>query len=304
MNEGLRQVLRMIERTILPRTIHLRTANGQLQIEVSAQRLLLCPRSSNGAFLLDSELHREAPEAWEVLRRGDQTVRASLEVLQSARGPLLRHCARALAKLTAGIVVVEHIVQAQKTAGRHGGALPLLNFDARELAAALPSADAPSAIPDLPPHAVSNGRDIAPPPAPPPAAPAVIAEAAPPQQGREVSGLAEAFYRHLASSLPDAWLFELSGQPAGSPPRARPGDIAEMAKAIPPVRDWREFLGEPEGPLMVIFFEPSQEGLRCMAIDSGHAALVSGSGLELGFILTAWRAAQQNVARTGRADGE
>jgi hypothetical protein len=293
MNDGLRQVLRTIERSILPRIIHLRTANGQLQIEVSAQRMQLCPRR-DGAFFLGGALQREAPEAWEVLRGGERAVRANTETLAAARGALLRHCARALADLTAGAATVEHIV---KPAGRAPGGPQPPSFDVRELLAALTAvpAAAASPLPDFRRQAVNNGKDASVNKAAP--APQTETVTVPPE-GRHVTGLVEAFYRQLTTALPDTWLFDLSGQPAGSPARARQqDDINGMAKTVAPAREWREFLGGPEGPVMAIFFEPAQEGLRCLAIDGGHVALLSGTGMELGPILTAWRAAQQNAGK-------
>ncbi len=292
MNDGLRQVLRTIERSILPRIINLRTPGGQLQIEVSAQRMLLCPRR-DGAFFLDGELQREAPDAWEVLRGGEQAVRANAGTLQTARGALLRHCARALASLTAGGVTVEHIVKPRARAG-NGPQPP--SFDARELADALTAVPTPTAPkPDFRRQALNSGKDAR----VNTATPAQQAEAQTvPPEGRHVTGLVEAFYRQLATALPDSWLFDLSGRPAGTPARARQqDDIKEMAKAVAPAREWRELLGGPEGPVMAIFFEPAQEGLRCLAIDGGHVTLLSGTGLELGPILTAWRAAQQNAGK-------
>jgi hypothetical protein len=292
MNDGLRQVLRTIERSILPRTINLRTASGQLQIEVSAQRMLLCPRR-DGAYFLGGALQREAPEAFEVLRGGEQAVRANTETLAAARGALLRHCARALADLTAGAATVEHIV---KPAGRAAGGPQPPGFDVRELLAALTALPATAAPkPDFRRQPVNSGKDASANKAPP--APEAEAVTVPPE-GRHVSGLVEAFYRQLATAMPDTWLFDLSGRPAGSPARARQqDDINGMAKAVSPAREWRELLGGPEGPVMAIFFEPAQEGLRCLAIDGGHVALLSGTGMELGPILTAWRAAQQNAGK-------
>jgi len=115
--DGFRQVLHIIERTILPRAIDLRTANGSLQIEVSAKRMLLCPRQE-GRFLVDGALKREAPAVWDILCSGSDAVVSQADALHAHRDALLRHCARALHGIVSGAATVEWAVRALRPGER------------------------------------------------------------------------------------------------------------------------------------------------------------------------------------------
>jgi hypothetical protein len=281
-SEELRRILRLIERSILPRAITVQAGGRQIQFEVSAQKLLLCPWSG-GTYLVDSHLKAEAPEAWEVLSRGGEAVRNNPGVLEAARDALLRHSGRVLASLAAGGDALKCSVHACRPASRAASGSRLPGFSAAELTSAL-----------------SEPAAVQPPPPPPPVSVPepvlhIPATALEPEPAR--AGQVAAFYRAVAPAIPDAWLFGASGQPEGSPARGgKPEDLAEMAKTVPPAQEWLELLDEPGGgPVMAVFFEPSQQGLRCFAIDAGHVVLLSGTAIELGPILAGWRSAQRHT---------
>ncbi len=129
------RVLRIIDRSILPRIVRCRAASGQLHLDVASQRVALCPRIDD-AFILDDVLEQEAPVAFEFLRRGPEAVTAA--ALNEDREPLLRHWARALVRFNAGAVDFEYSVQA-RTAGATGagGSAGAPSFHVLELAAAV-----------------------------------------------------------------------------------------------------------------------------------------------------------------------
>ncbi len=275
MKDALRQVLHIIERSILPRAVDLRTAKGRLQIEVSEQRMLLAPRR-DGRFLIDRQLAQEAPAAADLLRRGADAAVQQPDLLHAHREALLRHCARALHWLTSGADTVEWRVKALRTGERalKGPALP--GFDAHELTALLAPGTATTAAP------VQAGPETGPqPPSSPPA--------------RESDGTVAAFYRQIAARVQDAWLFEASGHPAGVPSNASSRtSYSELVEAAAHARAWHEDLPPvAEGPVMTVLVGPSRETIRCMAVDGEHVALLSCSGLELGMVLAGWRATRQ-----------
>lgn len=251
-NEALWQVLHTIERSILPRTIDLRTRNGRLQIDASASKLLVGPHA-DGGFFLDDELKRDAPDAWDILRGGAGAVAARGKALGTARAALLKLCARALIGLTDGVTTVERGVRALRPVERANDGSQLPSFSALELATAL--------------------------------APALQTAA---------QGPVAAFYRQLAPKLPDAWLFDHAGRPAGYPSRVtRLAEIEDMANSVASALEWRQHLERVDGPIMSVFVELSRESVRCLAIDTRYVALISGSGLELAAMLSAWRTVQQ-----------
>ena len=97
----LKQVLRRIERSVLPRTVTIQAPNGQMDFDVIGQNAVLCPRSG-GAFILSSQLQQEAPDAYEIMRSGTLAAAVSAGTLANAREPLLRHWARTLTGFAAG----------------------------------------------------------------------------------------------------------------------------------------------------------------------------------------------------------
>lgn len=252
-NEALWQVLHTIDRSILPRTIDLRTPNGQLQLEACAGKVLVAPRA-NGGFLVDDRLKQDAPEAWDILRGGTGAVAARGQALEATRPALLRLCARALTGLTEGVATVERVVKALRPFERAHDGSQLPNFTALELAAAL--------------------------------APAL-------QQG-SAHGPVAAFYQQIAPKLPDAWLFDHAGHPAGYPSRVTQlAEIKDMANSIASALAWRAQLSGVDGPVMSVFVESTRESVRCLAIDAGYVALASGPALEFAAMLSAWRAVRQ-----------
>jgi hypothetical protein len=256
-NEALWRVLHTIDRSILPRTIDLRTSKGQLQIEARASKVLICPRVG-GSFFLDDELKRDAPDVWEILRGGTDAVVARGEVLASARLALVKLCARALIRVTSGVADVTYNVKALRPVERAANGSPLPSYTAFELAVSL--------------------------------APALRAAA---------QGPVAAFYRQIAPKLADAWLFDHTGRPAGYPARVtRLAEIEDMAKTVASALTWREHLSGVVGPVMSVFVESSRESVRCLAVDAGYVALVSGTGLEMAAMLSAWRAVQQGSGAT------
>lgn len=275
MKDALRQVLHIIERSILPRAVDLRTAKGRLQIEVSEQRMLLAPRR-DGRFLIDRQLAQEAPAAADLLRQGAEAAVQQPDLLHAHREALLRHCARALHWLTSGADTVEWRVKALRTGERALKSPALPGFDIRELAALLAPGTASSAMPiQAAPEAGSQ-----PPSSPPPG---------------DSAGTVAAFYRQVAEKVQDTWLFEASGHPAGVPSHASSRtSYSELAEAAAQVRKWHEDLPPVvDGPVMAVLVGPSRDNIRCMAVDGEHVALLSCSGLELGVVLAGWRATRQ-----------
>ncbi len=269
MKDALRQVLHIIERSILPRAVDLRTANGRLQIEVSEQRMLLCPRR-DGRFFIDGQLEGEAPEAADLLRRGADAAVRHADVLHAHREALLRHCARALRGLTSGADTVQWRVKALRPGERAFNGPTLPGFNASELAAAMPPARAAAETGSTSPQSTQPAGNQEP---------------------------VAAFHGQIAAKIQDAWLFAASGDPAGIPSHASGRtSFGEMTEAAAHARAWREDLNTVvEGPVMAVLVGPSRENIRCMAIDGGHVALVSCTALELGPVLAGWRAAQQTA---------
>jgi hypothetical protein len=264
------QVLRVVERTVLARTITFTTARGRLDLDVRNQCVMLCPRLE-GAFVVDEQFRQEAPQAYEAVRQGglslsgqlSRTVagedvvaghNTALASLGADREALLRLWGRALAELCAGVSEVETTVE---TAGPspflETEAYQRLGFSAMELLRAVSE------------HLSLTGESQ------------VLT-----------------FYTTQRQTAPDAWLFHLAGWPA-----AFPGEIMdlsrlnEMGEAAATARIWRNNLADVSGPIMSVLMGVRQDAFLCIAVDDDYVALISRPSAELGSALAAWRLAQQ-----------
>lgn len=264
------RVLRVVERTVLPRTVTFRTARGRLDLDVGNQCVMLCPRV-DGAFVVDEQFRKEAPEAYEVVRRGvlsrdgetpqgegeagsTRVYDDALATLAASREALLGLWGRALAGLcgVAGDVVTE-IEAAAFSPERQTEAYRRLGFSALELLTAVA------------PH-VSVVED----------------------------SQVLAFFTAQRQMAGDAWLFCPGGWPAAFPREAADlNRISEMSKAAETARVWRDSLADVSGPIMSIMMSSGQEAFLCVAVDDAYVALISRPSAELGSALAAWRFAQQ-----------
>jgi hypothetical protein len=264
------QVLRVVERTILARTITFRTARGRLDLDVRHQCVMLCPRLE-GAFVVDEQFRREAPDAYEAVRQGgvslsgqlsrtvagegaDAGLNAALASLSPEREALLRLWGRALAELCAGVSEVETTVEAAAPSSLHEAEeFRRLGFNAMELL-----------------RAVSVHLSL--------------------------SGDSQvlAFYTTQRQTAPDAWLFHLAGWPAAFPGEVIDlGRLNEMGQAAATARTWRNNLADVPGPIMSVLMGARQDAFLCVAVDDAYVALISRPSAELGSALAAWRLAQQ-----------
>jgi hypothetical protein len=257
----LKQVLRRIERSVLPRTITIRAPDGQLDFDVIGQNAVLCPRSG-GAFILSSQLQQEAPDAYEILRSGTLAAGDTAGSLANAREPLLRHWARTLTGFAAGAATVECEVRALSAIETKAG-LQLPAFGAFELA---------KAFEVLPP-----GRT-----------------------GEPAPGCVSSFHSQAGDGAEDAWLFRRLGAPASFPAAAGLEDIERMTIVAREAEVWREMLAGLEGPVLCVLRGGPRDDLRCVAVDDTHIALVSKAAPELGPLLSSWRAACADSATLTR----
>lgn len=283
-DDVLRQVLHVVDRTILPRIIELRTADMRLQIEASAQRLLLCPKR-DGKFYLDDKLKHEAPDVWNSLRSSNANVTNLSKLLNAHRDALLRQCARALQRLSSGAAWVEWAVKALRPSRGVDKVSAVPSFGVQELAAAMAYGEAGQMTPPASPAAVSS-------------------QTLPPLE----IATATRFYRQIAPRMADAWLFSASGEPVGVPSRAgNQAAVPQMAEAAVHARTWQADVEElVKGPVMAVFVGQPREELRCLAIDGGHVALASCTGVELGVVLAGWlgAATPREAVNRGNAGGE
>lgn len=259
------QVLRVVERTVLARTVTFRTARGRLDLDVSNQCAMLCPRLE-GAFVVDEQFRREAPQAYEAVRQGGVSLSGqvsrtvskqditTLGTLGADRDALLHLWGRALAELCAGVSEVETIIEtAARSPLQETEEFRRLGFGAMELL-----------------RAVSGHLSVA------------------------GDSQVRAFYTTQRQTAPDAWLFHLAGWPAAFPGEIMDfGRLSEMGEAAATARNWRNNLADVHGPIMSVMMGPRQDAFLCVAMDDAYVALVSRPSAELGSALAAWRLAQQ-----------
>jgi hypothetical protein len=137
---SLREIFRVIERSVLPRSVVCQSATARLEFDVFRQSALLCPRAGND-YALDDTLRQEAPGVCNILLEGPAGVPAVAHETAAFRDALLRHFQRALAKLAASPGLVKVSVRARTVLQGKLSGLP--SFSATELAsAAVPPVEA------------------------------------------------------------------------------------------------------------------------------------------------------------------
>ena len=98
--ERLLLLLRLIERTVLPRHIMITGAGAEITLDVAIQRLQLGVKSGNH-FIIDDSLAAVAPAAHKLLRRRAATVTRHDETFHTHRTALGACAARALLRVSA-----------------------------------------------------------------------------------------------------------------------------------------------------------------------------------------------------------
>jgi hypothetical protein len=247
--DNLREIFRVIERSVLPRSVVCQSATAQLEFDVFHQRAVLCPRAGN-TYAPDDILRREAPRVASILLEGPAGVAAAAHETAAVRDALLRHFGRALAKLAANPGPVKVSVRARTVL--HGKLSGVPSFSASELAAAA-----------VPPAELE-------------------AEA-------ETAGCVSAFFDQVEPGASDAWLFLRPARLQRSPASAQSERAGYMTQAAQAAEAWRDGLETFEGPLLAVFLGAANENLECIAADTTHIALISKQPLELGALLRSWR---------------
>lgn len=130
---SLREIFRVIERSVLPRSVVCQSATARLEFDVFRQGALLCPRAGND-YALDDTLRQEAPGVCNILLEGPAGVPAVAHETAAFRGALLRHFQRALANFAASPGPVKVSVRARTVLQGKLNGLP--SFSATELASA------------------------------------------------------------------------------------------------------------------------------------------------------------------------
>ncbi len=102
--------LKIVDRTILPRTLTLESEGRRLELDVAGQRVLALPRSG-GAYLLDASLMHEAPEACAILAQGPQALPRWEAELGRHRAALMASTARTLSGFIAGSAALNYEVR-------------------------------------------------------------------------------------------------------------------------------------------------------------------------------------------------
>jgi hypothetical protein len=261
------QALNVVERTVLPRAITFTAARGRLDLVVSGQCALIGPKL-DGAFVVDEQFRREAPEAYDALRLGalsqsgelpqvgpdDPAMNEALTAVAANREALLRLWGRTLVEFCSGASRIETTVKAASPQMSAGAQVQRrLDFSALELLSAVS------------PH-ISAAAD----------------------------SQVLAFYSAQKQTASDAWLFHSEGWPAAFPGEvAELGRITEMGAAARTAREWRNNLADISGPIMSVMLASRQDAFRCVAVDDAYVALVTRPSAEIGSVLAAWRSAQQ-----------
>jgi len=93
--ERLLSLLRLIERTVLPRHIELASMNTIMTLPVAGQRLQLGARVQN-QFVIDDTLAKAAPAAHKLIRRRSRAISRRQDVLEAHQTELCACAARAL----------------------------------------------------------------------------------------------------------------------------------------------------------------------------------------------------------------
>ena len=112
--KGFWQVLRIVNRTLLPRLLSFGGPDGGLDLEVADRCVLVAPRHGTG-YLLTEQLKQDAPRAHAILFRGRPALSKEGETLGAHRQVLLKHTVATLIDL-AGRTVLTHRVHALPTA--------------------------------------------------------------------------------------------------------------------------------------------------------------------------------------------
>jgi hypothetical protein len=144
--DALQEIFRVIERSVLPRSVVCQSGDARLEFDVFRQGALLCPRAGS-AFALDDTLMREAPRLCSLLHGGPAGVSAWADEIAAFREALLRHFGRALANFAKSPGPVRVSVRAPAVFRGKWNALPA--FSASELAgaaAAPPEAESPGCV--------------------------------------------------------------------------------------------------------------------------------------------------------------
>ncbi len=129
--DALQEIFRVIERSVLPRSVVCQSGAARLEFDVFRQGALLCPRAGS-AFTLDDTLRREAPRLCSILLEGPAGASARADETAAFRDVLLRHFGRALANFAASSGPVRVSVRAPTVLQGKLSALP--SFSTSELA--------------------------------------------------------------------------------------------------------------------------------------------------------------------------
>ncbi len=131
--DALQEIFRVIDRSVLPRSVVCQSGAARLEFDVFRRGALLCPRAGS-AFALDDTLKREAPGLCSLLQEGPAGASAWADEAAAFRDALLRRFGRALADFanSSGPVLVS--VRASTAFRGQLNALP--SFSAPELASA------------------------------------------------------------------------------------------------------------------------------------------------------------------------
>ena len=131
--DALQEIFRVIERSVLPRSVVCQSGAARLEFDVFRQGALLCPRAGN-AYAVDDTLRREAPRLCSILLEGPAGASARADETAAFRDALLRHFGRALANFAASSGPVRVGVRAPTVL--HGKLSALPSFSASELSSA------------------------------------------------------------------------------------------------------------------------------------------------------------------------
>jgi hypothetical protein len=144
--DALREIFRVIERSVLPRSVVCESGGARLEFDVFRQGALLCPRAGS-TFALDGTLRQEAPRLCGILHEGPASACTRAAETAAFRDALLRHFGRALANFARSPGPVRVSVRAPTVLQGKLSALP--SFSAAELADAAvapPEAEASGSV--------------------------------------------------------------------------------------------------------------------------------------------------------------
>lgn len=216
----------------------------------------------NGVLDADDELRRESPRMCAYLEAGVGT--AGQEMPDADIAALRRQCARTLMRVAASAKTTAAISIRARRMREHVREHILL-----------PSHSAIDIARSLAPFALCNAK-----------------------------GTVADYYRQVASSIDDAWLLDHSGRPIAFPQSvAHVREIRSAESIALDMQAWRELAQTLHEPVAA-FATPGRgyTGMRSLAIDNHHVALLSGSAAQVGFLITVWHRARSNAQKAEHAD--